>query len=206
MYGQHIGKWPRKGFRGKGGRGCWTKAACAVHISIWQEHMRPVCIWDSDTLTNGSLGRPKPKPASKLKPKQSEFVIARLPACVCMGMGIVWVYIVLLVCMCLEKVGSVPPSHVSRSSWRSNRFKSSLLACPAATVAYCCCCCRGCCCCCLHQSSKKAQANRRRPTIIALILAIIPLRFQTGACSDDTQIGCRIVLDFNLDAVFHFTS
>lgn len=98
MYGQHIGKWPRKGFRGKGGRGCWTKAACAVHISIWQEHMRPVCIWDSDTLTNGSLGRPKPKPASKLKPKQTEFVIARLPACVCMGMGIVWVY---MHCMCV---------------------------------------------------------------------------------------------------------
>lgn len=32
----------------------------------------------------------KAKPASKLKLKQTEFVIARLPACVCMG--IVWVY------------------------------------------------------------------------------------------------------------------
>lgn len=165
--------------------------------------MRPVCIWNSDTLTNGSLGRPKPKPAPKLK--QTEFVIARLPACVCMA--IVWVYTYVLYvyeCVCLEKVGSVPPSHVSRSSWRSNRFKSSLLACPAVTVAYCCCCCCGWWCCRLHQSSKKAQANRRRPTIIALILAIIPSRFQTGACSDDTQMASRIVLDFNFNSVFLF--
>lgn len=201
MYGQHIGKWPRKGWRG-GWKGVLNKSSmrCA-HFNLARAHEAGLHMKFRHTH-EWIIRQAKAKASAEA---EADWICYSTPACLCvygycMGIYVLYVY----ECVYLEKVGSVPPSHVSRSSWRSNRFKSSLLACPAVTVAYCCCCCCGWCWCRLHQSSKKAQANRRRPTIIALILAIIPSRFQTGACSDDTQIASRIVLDFNFNSVFLF--
>lgn len=116
-----------------------TKGMSGVHFNL--ATMRPVCIWNADT--HGWI-------ISQAKSKLNLLYRAKANA------SKTYACVYLFMCVCLEKVGSVPPSHVSHSSWRSNHNSVAgwpmwhVVAVLLLLLLLLCC---------LHQSSNKAQAR-----------------------------------------------